>query len=248
MTTLSFDLSGKTALVTGAARGIGAAIAQRLHAAGAQVMLTDLPGGDGAALAQGLGPHAAFMAHDVGDAAQWDAVVGATVAQFGGLDILVNNAGLYLPGSVAEGPLEAFERMVRVNQTGVFLGMQRALAPLRRSGEGSIVNISSIAGLKGFPGAVGYVGTKWAVRGMTKTAAVEYAAFGIRVNSVHPGFIDTPMLDHNSDAANAAGIAATPLKRTGQPQEIADAVLYLAAPASRFVTGAELTVDGGYVA
>ena len=128
-----------------------------------------------------------------------------------------------------------------------FLGMKHALEPMKAAGGGSIVNISSIAGMVGFPGACAYVGTKWAVRGMTKTVAVEFARHRIRVNSVHPGFIDTPMLAGNSDEANAAGIAATPLKRVGQPDDIAAAVAYLAGDGASFVTGTELVVDGGYV-
>lgn len=241
-------LAGRTALVTGGARGIGAAIVRTLHEAGANVLVTDVLTEEGEALAAELGARAAFLEHDVGDASAWDSAVAAAIDRFGGLDILVNNAGIYLPGEIATAPLEEFERMIRVNQTGVFLGMQRALEPLKRSGEGAIVNISSIAGLKGFPGAAAYVGTKWAVRGMTKTAAVEFAPFGIRVNSIHPGFIDTPMLDHNSEDANAAGVEATPLKRKGRPDEIADAVLYLAGATGSYVTAAELAVDGGYVA
>ena len=248
MTPETFSLSGRTALVTGGARGIGAAIVRALHGAGASVLITDVLAEEGAALADALGPRAAFAEHDVGDPAAWDSAVAAAVDHFGGLDILVNNAGIYLPAAIAEGGLADFAKMVRVNQTGVFLGMQRALEPLRRCGEGAIVNISSIAGLKGFPGAAAYVGTKWAVRGMTKTAALEFAPFGIRVNSVHPGFIDTPMLDHNTEEANAAGVEATPLKRKGRPEEIAAAVLYLCGAGGSYVTGAELAVDGGYVA
>ena len=240
-------LAGATALVTGGARGIGAAIARRLHADGANVAITDVLVDEGRALAASLGERAAFFEHDVTADAAWAEVVEACVACFGGLQILVNNAGIYEPGSIAEADLAGVERQIRVNQFGTFLGMRHAQAPMRAAGGGSIVNISSIAGLLGFPGAAAYVGTKWAVRGMTKTAAVELAPDRIRVNSVHPGFIETPMIDKNSAEANQAGIEATPLKRVGQPDEIAAAVAYLAGAEAGFVTGAELTVDGGWV-
>jgi len=240
-------LAGRTALVTGGARGIGAAVARRLHDDGANVVITDVLEADGRALAAALGVRAAFFEHDVTQDAAWGRVVAATIATFGGLHVLVNNAGIYEPGSIADADLAGVERQIRVNQFGTFLGMRHAQAPMRAAGGGSIVNISSIAGLLGFPGAAAYVGTKWAVRGMTKTAAVELAPDRIRVNSVHPGFIETPMIDKNSAEANRAGIEATPLKRVGQPPEIAAAVAYLAGPGAEFVTGAELTVDGGWV-
>ena len=240
-------LDGRTALVTGGARGIGAAIVRRLHAEGANVVITDLLNAEGEALAAGLGQRALFVHHDVADEAGWQAAVAAAVERFGALHVLVNNAGVYQPGAVEDTSVATFEWMVRVNQTGTFLGMKHALEPMKAAGGGSIVNISSIAGMVGFPGACAYVGTKWAVRGMTKTVAVEFARHRIRVNSVHPGFIDTPMLAGNSDEANAAGIAATPLKRVGQPDDIAAAVAYLAGDGASFVTGTELVVDGGYV-
>ena len=240
-------LDGRTALVTGGARGIGAAIVRRLHAEGANVVITDLLNAEGEALAAGLGQRALFVHHDVVDEAGWQAAVAAAVERFGALHVLVNNAGVYQPGAVEDTSTATFEWMVRVNQTGTFLGMKHALEPMKAAGGGSIVNISSIAGMVGFPGACAYVGTKWAVRGMTKTVAVEFARHRIRVNSVHPGFIDTPMLAGNSDEANAAGIAATPLKRVGQPDDIAAAVAYLAGDGASFVTGTELVVDGGYV-
>ncbi|QCO68826.1 glucose 1-dehydrogenase [Luteimonas yindakuii] len=240
-------LEGRTALVTGGARGIGAAIVRRLHDLGAGVVITDLLDAEGEALAAALGQRALFVHHDVGDEAAWQAAVAAAVERFGALHVLVNNAGVYQPGAVEDTSVATFEWMVRVNQTGTFLGMKHVLAPMKAAGGGSIVNISSIAGMVGFPGACAYVGTKWAVRGMTKTAAVEFAPHRIRVNSVHPGFIDTPMLAGNSDEANAAGIAATPLKRVGQPDDIAAAVAYLAADGASFITGTELVVDGGYV-
>lgn len=244
---MTSPFAGRAALVTGGARGIGAAIVRRLHTDGAHVAITDVLAEEGRALAAELGERAAFFQHDVTSDQGWRDTVAATVSAFGGLHVLVNNAGIYEPGSIAEAELAGVERQIRVNQLGTFLGMRHAQAPMRAAGGGCIVNISSIAGLLGFPGAAAYVGTKWAVRGMTKTAAIEMAPDRIRVNSIHPGFIDTPMLDHNTAEANQAGVEATPLKRMGQPDEIAAAVAYLAGADAGFVTGAELTVDGGWV-
>ncbi|WP_028839508.1 MULTISPECIES: SDR family NAD(P)-dependent oxidoreductase [Thermomonas] len=244
---MSGKLEGKVALVTGGARGIGAAIVRRLHADGARVAITDVLDDAGRALAAELGERTAYFHHDVGDEAAWVDTLAAATARFGGLHVLVNNAGIFHPGQIADAAVSDVEQQFRVNQLGPFLGMKHAQAPLRAAGGGSIVNISSIAGQLGFPNAAAYVGTKWAVRGMTKTAALELAPAQIRVNSVHPGFIDTPMLDNNPPEANQAGIEATPLKRIGKPEEIAAAVAFLAGPDAGFVTGAELTVDGGWI-
>ncbi|TLX22517.1 SDR family NAD(P)-dependent oxidoreductase [Thermomonas fusca] len=244
---MSGKLDGKVALVTGGARGIGAAIVRRLHADGASVAITDVLDDAGRALAAELGERAAYFHHDVGDEAAWVDTLAAVTARFGGLHVLVNNAGIFHPGQIADAAVSDVEQQFRVNQLGPFLGMKHAQAPLRAAGGGSIVNISSIAGQLGFPNAAAYVGTKWAVRGMTKTAALELAPAQIRVNSVHPGFIDTPMLDNNPPEANQAGIEATPLKRIGKPEEIAAAVAFLVGPDAGFVTGAELTVDGGWI-
>ena len=244
---MSGKLEGKVALVTGGARGIGAAIVRRLHADGARVVITDVLDDAGHALAAELGERTAYFHHDVGDEAEWVETLAAATARFGGLHVLVNNAGIFHPGQIADTPVRDIEQQFRVNQLGVFLGMKHGQVPLRAADGGCIVNISSIAGQLGFPNAAAYVGTKWAVRGMTKTAALELAPAQIRVNSVHPGFIETPMLENNPPEANQAGIEATPLKRIGKPEEIAAAVAFLASADAGFVTGAELTVDGGWI-
>ena len=244
---MSGKLEGKVALVTGGARGIGAAIVRRLHADGARVAITDVLDDAGHALAAELGERTAYFHHDVGDEAEWVETLAAATARFGGLHVLVNNAGIFHPGQIADTPVRDIEQQFRVNQLGPFLGMKHGQVPLRAAGGGCIVNISSIAGQLGFPNAAAYVGTKWAVRGMTKTAALELAPAQIRVNSVHPGFIETPMLENNPPEANQAGIEATPLKRIGKPEEIAAAVAFLASADAGFVTGAELTVDGGWI-
>ena len=244
---MSGKLEGKVALVTGGARGIGAAIVRRLHADGARVAITDVLDDAGHALAAELGERTAYFHHDVGDEAEWVETLAAATARFGGLHVLVNNAGIFHPGQIADTPVRDIEQQFRVNQLGPFLGMKHGQVPLRAAGGGCIVNISSIAGQLGFPNAAAYVGTKWAVRWMTKTAALELAPAQIRVNSVHPGFIETPMLENNPPEANQAGIEATPLKRIGKPEEIAAAVAFLASADAGFVTGAELTVDGGWI-
>ena len=244
---MNCKLEGKVALVTGGARGIGAAIVRRLHADGARVVITDVLDDAGHALAAELGERTAYFHHDVGDEAEWVETLAAATARFGGLHVLVNNAGIFHPGQIADTPVRDIEQQFRVNQLGPFLGMKHGQVPLRAAGGGCIVNISSIAGQLGFPNAAAYVGTKWAVRGMTKTAALELAPAQIRVNSVHPGFIETPMLENNPPEANQAGIEATPLKRIGKPEEIAAAVAFLASADAGFVTGAELTVDGGWI-
>ena len=239
-------LDGKVAIITGAARGQGEAEARLFVAEGARVMLTDvLP--EGKAVAESLGDLAAFSSHDVGSASDWDRVVKSTTQRFGRIDILVNNAGIYRMRALLDTTDEDFDEITRVNQRGPFLGM-RAVAPaMRAAGGGSIINISSGAGLRGVRNMLAYATTKWALRGMTKCAALDLAADRIRVNSIHPGVIETPMLNNNPAALNNAMVRATPLGRIGQPEDIARMVLYLASDAASFVTGAEISVDGGAV-
>jgi NAD(P)-dependent dehydrogenase (short-subunit alcohol dehydrogenase family) len=255
---LSQALSGKVALVTGAAMGLGAAIARRLAAEGAAVLLTDREADAGEAQAANIlaeGGNAAFIAHDVTEEAQWAAAVAEAVGRFGALHILVNNAGVSSgPAPLMVHSLAEWRRILSVNLDGVFLGLRHAGPAIAAAGGGSVINISSILGKVGFANAAAYCASKGGVLLLTKAAALEWAPMNIRVNSVHPGFIDTPML-RNALAASDNGnemasllVAAHPLGRMGVPDEIADAVLFLASDASRFMTGAELVVDGGYTA
>ena len=237
-------LDGKVAIITGAARGQGEAEARLFVSEGARVMLTDvLPEGDG--VAKSLGDLATFSKHDVSNASDWTRVVNATKDKFGRIDVLVNNAAIYRMRALLDTTDEDFDEITRINQRGVFLGMRSVASVMRANGGGSIINISSGAGLKGVRNMIAYATSKWAVRGMTKCAALELASHGIRVNSVHPGVIETPMLKGNPDALNQAMIRATPIARIGKPDDIARMVMYLASDAASFITGAEFTVDGG---
>ena len=239
-------LEGKTALITGGARGQGAVEAALFAEEGANVVLTDVLDAEGERTADTIG--GAFLHQDVTSEEEWAAVVARTVELHGGIDILVNNAGIYRIGSLLETTLEEYRSVIEVNQVGVFLGM-RAVAPaMIERGGGSIVNISSLAGLRGGGGGIAYGASKWAVRGMTKSAAVVLAPHGIRVNSIHPGPIDTPMLGDTSMAVpgNLEQFAErTPLGRVGQPEEVARLALFLASDESSYSTGSEFVIDGG---
>ncbi|MFN8204136.1 MAG: glucose 1-dehydrogenase [Solirubrobacteraceae bacterium] len=240
-------LDGKVALVTGAAldRGQGACEARLFAAEGATVVLTDVRPEAGRETAARIGERAAYLDLDVTDAAAWEAVVGEVLERHGRIDALVNNAGVWHTGGLLETSPEDYRRVVEINQTGVFLGM-RAVAPaMKAQGGGSIVNISSAAGLRGDPNIHAYVASKWAVRGMTKAAALELAPFAIRVNSVHPGLIQTPMSATEFEPGKPDPGAGIPMGRVGQPEEVAELVAYLVADASAYVTGAEVAIDGG---
>ena len=237
-------LDGKVAIITGAARGQGAAEARLFAAEGARVTLTDV-NGDGAAVAEEIGAKAQFLRHDISDEGAWARVVAATEERFGRVDILVNNAAIYRPAPLQETSAELFDAHYRVNQLGVFLGMHAVLDAMTRAKAGSIVNISSEAGLRGHPGMFAYSATKWAVRGMTRCAAADLAPLGIRVNSIHPGIIDTPMLDANGPEVLKAFTSMIPLGRFGTVAEVANLVAFLASDAAGYITGAEITVDGG---
>ena len=235
-------VEGKVALVTGGARGMGEAHVRLLVAEGARVVSTDILIPEGEAVAHELGGSARFMPHDVSVAADWGRVVADTEAVFGPIDILVNNAGVSMLGSIEDLTEERFRKVIDINQVSVFLGMKAVLPSMRRAGGGSMINISSVAGMIGVPGAVGYSASKWAVRGMTKTAALEFGQYNIRVNSVHPGTIKTPMTSGVADKL----LTRFALPRLGEVQEVASMVLFLASDESRYSTGAEFIVDGGW--
>ncbi|HET6610260.1 MAG TPA: SDR family oxidoreductase, partial [Rhodopila sp.] len=211
---------------------------------GAKVVITDILEKEGQALAKELGDAAVFLKHDVTNETEWQKAIDAS-ASLGGLHGLINNAGIYQPSRLLETDTALFERHMRINQLGPFLGMKLVVPLMERSGGGAIVNISSVAGLRGSPGAIAYSATKWALRGMTKAAAIDLAPRGIRVNSVHPGPIDTHMLDVRTPEQNAQRLLSVPMRRMGTAEEIADLVLYLVSDESRYVTGAEIAIDGG---
>ncbi len=238
-------LDGKVAVVTGGARGQGAAEVRLFAAEGAKVVATDVLSAEGEALAAELGPDVAFLRHDVSSEEEWDAVVQFTLERFGGLNVLVNNAGIGHSAPIIDHTVAIYERIVAVNQLGVFLGIRSAIAPMTAAGGGSIVNISSGAGLRGTKYLIAYAATKWAVTGMTASAALELARYKIRVNSVHPGVIDTPMLGIQTPEITNALVKGTPLRRMGAPEEIARALLFLASDESSYMTGAHVPVDGG---
>jgi len=241
-------LEGKVAIITGGARGQGAAEAELFASEGADVIASDVLDADGQKLAARTG--VTFLHHDVTSEADWQRVVQAAVDRFGRLDILVNNAGIFRPGGVRDTKLADYRRVIEVNQVGVFLGMQAAAPAMIANGSGAIVNISSIAGMRGSRGALAYGASKWAVRGMTKSAAQELGRFGVRVNSIHPGVIDTPML-HEIPGVDAGGmenmLRRTPINRVADPIEVARLALFLASDDSSYCTGAEFIVDGGAI-
>jgi 3(or 17)beta-hydroxysteroid dehydrogenase len=256
------SLADKTAIVTGAASGIGAATARRFVQSGARVLLTDMDEA-GAELAAELAKSGAarFVRHDVVDEAGWSRVVAIAHEAFGPLDIMVNNAGIATAGRIEDLTLDVFRKTIAVNLEGVFLGTKHAVAAMRADKrKGSIVNLSSAMGLVGAPGASAYCASKGGVRLFTKAIALEVAKDGIRVNSVHPGGVKTAIWRKQSwwsavvekagseEAAFQAIVGPTPQGRLADPEEIADAITYLASDASRFVTGSELVIDGGLTA
>lgn len=246
-------LDGRVALVTGAASGIGKATSQRLASEGAAVVVTDLQDAAGEAVASGIrddGGRAIFVHHDVSEEAGWEAALQATKEEFGRLDVLVNNAGIGDTAPIEETDLDEYERTIAVDQTGVFLGMKLAAPMLIDSGHGSIINVSSIFGTTGgFGASPAYHAAKGAVTTLTKNAALHWAAEGIRVNSIHPGFIDTPLLEQAKGTPfEELLVSTTPMARLGRPEEVAAAIAYLAGDDASFVTGTELYVDGGYTA
>jgi 3alpha(or 20beta)-hydroxysteroid dehydrogenase len=243
----SGELAGKVAIITGGGQGMGAAAVRLFAAQGASVVLTDIDD-SAAAVAQETDGEVAFIKHDVTDQAGWSKVVEETKARFGRLDILVNNAGLFQPGTLQDTKAETMDLFYRVNQLGVFLGMQAVVEPMTAAGGGTIVNMSSCVGLRGVPGQFAYSASKWAVRGMTKCAALDLAPQRIRVNSIHPGPIETRMMDPFNEEQRAAVREMIPFKRYGKPTEVADLMLFLASDRSSYITGAEVNIDGGVFA
>lgn len=251
-------VQGKVALVTGAAMGLGAETARRLAREGAAVLLTDVAADEADAVVREIraaGGQAAFLRHDVTSEADWIAAVEVAKAEFGALHILVNNAGVSGESTPLIGHgLEAWRRILSINLDGVFLGLRAAGQLIADSGGGSVINVSSILGKVGLANAAAYCASKGGVLQLTKAAALEWAPLGIRVNSIHPGFTETPMLDEglrrseNGNQMREMLVLAHPIGRLGVPAEIADAILFLASDESRFMTGAELLVDGGYTA
>ena len=240
-------LKDKIILISGGARGQGAAEARLFVAEGARVVIGDVLEAEGRRLAGELGAAATFLRQDVTDERDWEAAV-AAAAKLGGLHGLVNNAGIYQPATLMETDTALFERHVRVNQLGCFLGMKAVVPLMERSGGGSIVNISSVAGLRGSPGAIAYSATKWALRGMTKAAAIDLAPRQIRVNSVHPGPIDTEMIRFRTPEQTRERLQQVPMRRVGSADEVAALVLFLLSDESGYITGAEVAIDGGAVA
>lgn len=246
-------LTGKVALLTGATGGIGAATAEAFAREGADLVLADLDGTPLEALAERCRQHGvdAFVQPlDVTDPARWNEVLSAVEGRFGRLHVLVTLAGIQDWSGVEETTDEAWDRIVAVNQTGTWIGMRAAMPLLRASGNASIVTTSSVLGIIGSGSAAAYQATKGAVRLLTKTAAVEYATRGVRVNSLHPGVVATPqiqdLLDEQGD--QQPDVARTPMKRWAEPEEIAPGIVYLASDESSFMTGAELVIDGGLTA
>lgn len=244
-------LTGKVALISGGASGIGAAHVRVFAAEGAKVVAGDLQEDKGKAVVEAVnksGGEAIFVRLDVTKETDWAHAVKEAVSRFGKLTTLINNAGIYWPQGIEAETMEGWNKMVAVNQTGVWLGMKTAIPAMRNAGGGAIVNISSLYGLIGSPSSITYHATKGAVRLMTKAAALEYARQGIRANSIHPGQIDTPILAGLTPEQNEQIKAATPMGRMGRPEEIAYGSLYLCSDEAAFVTGVELVIDGGWFA
>lgn len=236
--------TGQVFLISGGARGLGMAQVRMLVAEGGKVVIADVLDDDGRALAAELGAACVYQHLDVTSAAQWQAAV-AVALGMGKLHGLVNNAGVYTPVALVDTETAQFQRHTDINQLGTFLGMQAVVPAFEATGSGAIVNISSTVALRSAPNAIAYTATKWAVRGMTKAAALELAGKNIRVNSVHPGPIATDLINIRSADDNARRVAQIPMKRLGTKDEVAKAVLFLLSDDSSYMTGAELAVDGG---
>jgi NAD(P)-dependent dehydrogenase (short-subunit alcohol dehydrogenase family) len=243
-------VQGKVAIVTGGGSGIGRACCLRLAEEGAKVVVTDISeerGRETVGQIEARGGDGLFLRHDVTREDQWESVVARTKETYGGVDVLVNNAGLYLIKALAETTVEEWNNLMAVNVTGVFLGMKHAAPAMAERGDGSIVNMSSVAGLMGVAGHALYGASKGAVRIMTKDVAMEPAAAQVRVNSVHPGYINTGMAEYGAAAGtDIKGLGRLyPLGHIGEPDDVANTVLFLASDEAKYVTGGEFVVDGG---
>ena len=234
---------GLVTIVTGAAAGQGAAHVRRLAADGFRVVATDIA--DPPEVRPEAGPDGGCRKLDVADEHQWTELVGAVLDEFGRIDVLVNNAGIAGPPAlIDETPLAIYRQVIAVNQIGCFLGMRAVIPAMRDSRSGSIINISSVAGMGGAPGRISYQASKWAIRGMTRSAAVELAGYGVRVNAIVPGWVDTQMAD-NAVLPVEQLEAGIPLGRIADPSEISALVSFLASPESRYITGTDVVIDGG---
>jgi 3alpha(or 20beta)-hydroxysteroid dehydrogenase len=242
-------LEGKVALITGGARGQGAAEARLFAAEGSFVVLTDVLDDDGKQTAADIGAAATFHHHDVTSENEWTGIVDAVLAEHGRLDVLINNAGILAVAPLMMTTEAEYRRVIDVNQIGTFLGMKAVVPHMVENQRGSIINISSVAGLIGSPGLFAYGASKWAVRGMTKSVAREVAPFGVRVNSIHPGIIETPMLEEFENLGIMPRVMeAVPMGRKAEAVEVAHLALYLASDDSAYSTGSEFIVDGGMTA
>jgi len=239
------SFSGLTAIVTGAAGAMGEQEARMFAERGANVVLTDVRSDEGTAIADDIGKSAVFVPHDVSSESGWNTVIETALSAFGSVNVLVNNAAISKAIKLIDTDVDTFDLFYRINQLGVYLGMKSVVEPMKAVGGGSIINISSVAGLRGASTLFAYSASKWAVRGMTQSAALELARFKIRVNAVFPGVIDTPMNAPNPPGMNDVLVKTTPLRRMGESREVAEAVLFLASPEASFATGAELAIDGG---
>ncbi|HAZ33800.1 MAG: SDR family NAD(P)-dependent oxidoreductase [Ilumatobacteraceae bacterium] len=239
------SFSGLTAIVTGAAGAMGEQEARMFAERGANVVLTDVRADEGTAIADDIGKSAVFVPHDVSSESGWNTVIETALSAFGSVNVLVNNAAISKAIKLIDTDVDTFDLFYRINQLGVYLGMKSVVEPMKAVGGGSIINISSVAGLRGASTLFAYSASKWAVRGMTQSAALELARFKIRVNAVFPGVIDTPMNAPNPPGMNDVLVKTTPLRRMGESREVAEAVLFLASPEASFATGAELAIDGG---
>ena len=241
-------LEGRVVLITGAARGQGEAEARLFASEGAKLVLGDVRDAEGKAVAESLGEAAAYAHHDVADPASWQSFTDLAVRRFGRIDALVNNAGIMLYKPLEEMTLEEYRSVIDVNQVGCFLGIKAVVPAMRAAGGGAIVNVSSSAGLRGFAKGIGYVSSKFAVRGLTRTAAIELGPLGIRVNSLHPGGVDTALGWGYPGVDLEQLYRSTPLGRIGEPVEMARVALFLISDESSYCTGAEFVADGGMLA